>query len=121
MSIERISAVTLMTADMARAVRFYRSLGFVLRHGGEDAAFTTFAVGDGHLNLQFRPGMGRVTPWGRIILFVSDVDAVYRRALELGLTPVAPPRDAAWEERYFHLSDPDGHELSFAKPLEAQR
>ena len=27
------------------------------------------------------------------------------------------PRDAEWSERYFHLTDPDGHELSFARPL----
>ena len=27
------------------------------------------------------------------------------------------PRNASWGERYFHLQDPDGHELSFAKPL----
>ena len=29
----------------------------------------------------------------------------------------APPRDAEWGERFFHLTDPDGHELSFAWPL----
>ena len=27
------------------------------------------------------------------------------------------PRDAEWGERFFHVTDPDGHELSFAKPL----
>jgi uncharacterized glyoxalase superfamily protein PhnB len=27
------------------------------------------------------------------------------------------PRDAEWGERFFHLVDPDGHELSFARPL----
>ena len=25
--------------------------------------------------------------------------------------------DAEWGEHYFHIADPDGHELSFAKPL----
>ena len=29
----------------------------------------------------------------------------------------AVPRDAEWGERFFHLTDPDGHELSFARPL----
>jgi len=37
-----ISAVTLATQDMARAVRFYRALGFVQAYGGETAAFTSF-------------------------------------------------------------------------------
>jgi catechol-2,3-dioxygenase len=27
------------------------------------------------------------------------------------------PRNASWGERYFHMLDPDGHELSFARPL----
>jgi uncharacterized glyoxalase superfamily protein PhnB len=45
------------------------------------------------------------------------VDALYAHVLALGLEPQAPPRDAEWGERYFHLTDPDGHELSFARPL----
>ncbi len=35
MTIHSISAITLATHDMARAVRFYRALGFELTHGGE--------------------------------------------------------------------------------------
>ena len=43
---------------------------------------------------------------------------MYARAIAQGLYPEAAPRDAEWGERYFHLLDPDGHELSFAKALE---
>jgi catechol 2,3-dioxygenase-like lactoylglutathione lyase family enzyme len=121
---ESISAVTLMVSDMARAVAFYRSLGFVLRYGGEDAPFTSFTVGRGFLNLQRADGppQAKATPprstgWGRVILYVSDVDAMYDHALSLKLRPEAPPRNAPWGERFFHLRDPDGHELSFARPL----
>jgi hypothetical protein len=35
-----------------------------------------------------------------------------------GFTP-EPLSDASRGERYCHLLDPDGHELSFAKPLKA--
>jgi uncharacterized glyoxalase superfamily protein PhnB len=38
-------------------------------------------------------------------------------AFEAGFVPEFEPRDAAWGERYFHLRDPDGHELSFPRPL----
>ena len=31
--------------------------------------------------------------------------------------PQFAPCDAEWGERYFHIADPDGHDLSFAKPL----
>jgi hypothetical protein len=33
-----------------------------------------------------------------------------------GFNPESP-RDAAWGERYFHMPDPDGHQLSFARPI----
>ena len=52
-----------------------------------------------------------------MILYHSDVDALYARVLAAGYRPDTPPRDAEWGERYFHITDPDGHELSFAWPL----
>jgi catechol 2,3-dioxygenase-like lactoylglutathione lyase family enzyme len=115
--IRSISAVTLATHDMQRAVRFYRDLGFDLRYGGEDADFTSFTVGSGFLNLIAESPQRTWSWWGRMIIHVSDVDALYARAVRLGLRPHAPPRDAEWGERYFHITDPDGHELSFARPL----
>jgi catechol 2,3-dioxygenase-like lactoylglutathione lyase family enzyme len=112
-----LSAVTLATRDMARAVRFYRDLGFELAHGGEAAAFTSFRVGAGFLNLTGEAPERRWSWWGRVVFHVDDVDALHARALALGLAPHAPPHDAPWGERFFHLTDPDGHELSFARPL----
>lgn len=113
--IRSLSAVTLGTHDMARAVEFYRKLGFVVRYGDDE--FTSFEAGASYLNLiRAEPGK-RWSWWGRVIVHVEDVDAIYRRALEAGLSPHAPPEDAPWGERYFHLTDPDGHEVSLAKPL----
>jgi uncharacterized glyoxalase superfamily protein PhnB len=116
-----ISAVTLATHDMARAVAFYRSLGFDLAYGGAEASFSSFAVGSGHLNLIEAAPEQSWSWWGRVIFYVDDVDALYRRAVELGFAVEAPARDAPWGERYFHLTDPDGHELSFAHPLPGGR
>jgi uncharacterized glyoxalase superfamily protein PhnB len=45
------------------------------------------------------------------------VDAFWRHLKEKGFDPEIP-RDASWGERYFHMLDPDGHELSFARPLQ---
>jgi len=83
-TVEGISAVSLVTHDMARSVRFYRALGFTIRHGGEQASFTSLHAGSGYLNLIARPPGGPSSWWGRVI---------------------------------FHLNDPDGHALSFARPL----
>jgi catechol 2,3-dioxygenase-like lactoylglutathione lyase family enzyme len=115
--IERISAITLAVSEMARSVRFYRALGFVLKSGGEDADFTTFSVGDGYLNLDLYGGQPDQQFWGRVIFYVDDVDAMFERARSAGYAPLTTPRDAPWHERYFHIKDPDGHELSFARPL----
>ena len=115
--LEGISAVTLATHDMARAVRFYQALGLTLCHGGEGSSFTSLRAGACFLNLLSQPAGRSWSWWGRVIFRVADVDALYRRARAAGLRPEGAPRDAPWGERYFHLTDPDGHELSFAQPL----
>ncbi|MEM9175062.1 MAG: VOC family protein [Myxococcota bacterium] len=115
--IESISAVTVLVADMARSVRFYDALGLEQLYGGETAAFTSYRVGDGYVNLAAREDAGDVPLWGRTIFYVSDVDAMHARIVEAGYAPEFTPRDATWGERYFHVRDPDGHELSFARPL----
>ena len=115
--IRSINAVTLVTRDMARAVRFYEALGFSMAYGGEMTAFTSFRIGTGHLNLARADDQPPPSGGVRIIFYVDDVDAMYAHILAQGFTPEAPPRDAAWGERYFHLPDPDGYSLSFAQPL----
>jgi catechol 2,3-dioxygenase-like lactoylglutathione lyase family enzyme len=114
--IESISAVTLATRDMRRAVRFYCMLGFQPVYGGEDAAFTSFRAGSNFLNLILQPAGPHWSWWGRVIFYESDVDELYARVIAAGCRPDTAPRDAEWGERFFHLTDPDGHELSFAWP-----
>jgi catechol 2,3-dioxygenase-like lactoylglutathione lyase family enzyme len=121
--IEAISAVTLLTADMAASFAFYHALGFRVVVGGTDAEFTTFRAGGStavpnFVNVQLDPTHDPTARiWGRVIFWVDDVDAVHARAVAAGYVPEMAPSDAPWGERYFHLRDPDGHELSFAKPL----
>jgi catechol 2,3-dioxygenase-like lactoylglutathione lyase family enzyme len=116
-TIDGISAVTLATHDMARAVRFYRTLGFEVVHGDNTAGFTSFRAGHSYLNLIAQPAETRWSWWGRVIFYHSDVDALHAAVVAAGYRPDTAPRDAEWGERFFHLTDPDGHELSFAWPL----
>jgi catechol 2,3-dioxygenase-like lactoylglutathione lyase family enzyme len=116
-AIEQISAVTFRVASMTDSVRFYRDvLGLELFYGGEGAAFTSLRANNAQsaiLNLE----QGKTeTRWGRLIFYVTDVDALWTRLKGSGFNPERP-RDASWGERYFHMSDPDGHELSFAHPI----
>lgn len=116
--IESISAITLTVSDLERSVAFYEALGFERVWGGPERGFVTYRVGGQYLNLSSGGGTPPGDqPWGRVICYVRDVDAMHARALAAGFSPEAAPRDAEWGERYFHLRDPDGHELSFARPL----
>ena len=113
--IEAISAVTLAVRDMSRSVPFYEELGFTLIYGGADSPFSTLRVGRAVVNLVSAEGR-EIRWWGRFILRVTNADEQYRLFKERGLAPERP-RDASWGERYFHMEDPDGHELSFAELL----
>ena len=116
--VRTLSAVTLTTADMAASVRFYEGLGFRVAYGGAESPFTTLASGECYVNLTAVEHAGDVAVgWGRVIFHVDDVDELYEQALASGLTPAAAPRDAPWGERMFPIFDPNGHDLSFAKPL----
>jgi catechol 2,3-dioxygenase-like lactoylglutathione lyase family enzyme len=116
-NIEKISAVTLKVADMTVAVRFYRDvLGMEVIYGGDDTYFSSLRTKEEKgpiLNLEQGPS---VIGWGRLIFYVTDVDAIWAYLQEKGFHPESP-QDASWGERYFHMPDPDGHELSFARPL----
>ncbi len=110
-----LSAVTLAVANMTAATEFYEALGFEKIYGGSQAGFTSYRAGASYLNLiAAEPGSGF---WGRAIFYVDDVDAFHAQAIEAGLTPEFEPRDAPWRERYFHIVDPEGNEISFARPL----
>ncbi len=118
MRVEKISAVTFRVLNMKASVQFYRDvLGMELLYGGEDAGFSSLRAKDMQsaiLNLELGHA---VSGWGRIIFYVADVDAFWGHLTDLGFEPERP-RDASWGERYFHMLDPDGHELSFARPLQ---
>jgi len=115
-TIEKISAVTFRVVNMTDSVRFYRDvLGMELLYGGERAGFSSLRAKDAQsaiLNLELGDP---ATGWGRIIFHVGDVDTVWSHLKERGFNPEVP-QNASWGERYFHMADPDGHELSFARP-----
>ena len=114
--VEHICAVTFVVRDMARSVAFYRKLGFSIFHGGEGASFSSFRFGEAFINLAASSSY-ESQAWGRVIFRVTDADTYYKSLTAAGLRP-DEPKDAAWGERFFHVLDPDGHELSFAQLLD---
>ena len=117
MTVRSISAITLSVADMPRSVDFYRStIGLNLLYGEGNDSFVSFQIGTGFLNLISNINT-KIHWWGRVIIYVDHVDALYNKILASGWHMSSCPQDASWGERYFHVMDPDGHELSFASPI----
>ena len=118
--IQHLSAITFSVRDMQEALDFYLAFGFHLVYGGPEARFSSLQGGESFVNLQLRPDYApsqSPAPWGRIIFWVDDVDVLHQSITAQGLVSTTQPRDATWGERYFHITDPNGNELSFAKPL----
>jgi catechol 2,3-dioxygenase-like lactoylglutathione lyase family enzyme len=116
-NVQKISAVTFLVASMSASVRFYRDLlGMEVIYGDENGYFSSLRAKDGKdpiLNLEHG---NPATQWGRLIFHVSDVDGLWAYFKEKGFHQESP-RDASWGERYFPMRDPDGHELSFVRPI----
>lgn len=78
-------------------------------------------IGDSHIMLvdEF-PDMGSFGPKHlkgspvTLHLYVEDVDAVYKQAVDAGATARMPPADMFWGDRYGVLVDPFGHNWSIA-------
>jgi len=101
---------------MARAVAFYEALGVraeIRLPGGELYQLSGWQrLSQAHVSAQATS----VGPAVQSPMF-GDLDAFLTQAVSTGLRPEFPPRNGSWGERYFRILDPDGHELSFARPI----
>jgi catechol 2,3-dioxygenase-like lactoylglutathione lyase family enzyme len=140
MNVYRISAITLLVNNMQKSCKFYSKIpGFRLVYGDSFNTFTTYQVGESipnmHLNLELKSSrMVRkdynnkdaqdvdASKFGRIIFHTEDVDELYRylknnETISKMISFENEPKDAPWGERYFHVREPDGYQLSFANPI----
>jgi catechol 2,3-dioxygenase-like lactoylglutathione lyase family enzyme len=130
MNVYKISAVTILIKDMKRSCNFYSKIpGFELIYGGSPYdPFTTYEIGTSvYLNLElFKMRTNKheldTRNTGKIILHTEDVDELYfyfknNKNISRLILFENEPTDASWGERYFHIRDPDGYLLSFAKPI----
>jgi catechol 2,3-dioxygenase-like lactoylglutathione lyase family enzyme len=130
----KISAITLSVKDMAKSCKFYSGIpGFKIVYGGSnDDTFTTFKIGEDitmYLNLELRTDINTTNMhvdnrrnFGRIIFHTEDVDGLYSHfkshaSISELVSFENEPTDASWGERFFHIRDPDGYQLSFAMPI----
>jgi catechol 2,3-dioxygenase-like lactoylglutathione lyase family enzyme len=122
-----------MIKNMKRSCDFYSNIpGFRLAYGGSsNDSFTTFEIGRDmpkmYLNLELATSRNSEydkSPrhFGRVIFHTDNVDKLYSyfKGNE-GISKIIlfenEPTNAPWGERYFHILEPDGYQLSFAQPL----
>ena len=60
--------------------------------------------------------VGAVT--GTVFLYVTDVDAVYKRAVDAGARSIMPPSDMFWGDRFGKVADQFGHHWGIATHIE---
>ena len=134
MKVYKISAVTLIIKSMTRSCNFYSRIpGFKLVYGGSrNDTFSTYEIGGYkfkmYLNLELiTPGAyihnqdRRAKQFGRIIFRTENVNELYsffrkNKSISKIISFENEPKDAPWGERYFHIREPDGYQLSFAEP-----
>ncbi len=89
---------------------------------GKTIAHAEIQIGDSHIMLGDEcgaPGTA-VSPTTAnnttftIHLYVEDVDASFKRAVEAGATSVMPPTEMFWGDRFAKVADPFGHHWSIA-------
>ena len=118
----------LVVDDGARAIEFYKkAFGATetVRMAGPDGKIghAEFKIGDSFVMLSDEMMGNRSakalggSPVG-IFLYVDDVDAVFKQAVDAGGTSEMPPADMFLGDRFGRLTDPFGHKWSLATHIE---
>jgi PhnB protein len=114
--------------DAARAIEFYQGafgaevvarldMGGVIGHA-------ELKVGDSRLMLNDEfPDHGKLAPPAQgsgvtLHLYVGDVDAIYKGAVDAGAESLMAPENMFWGDRYAQVKDPFGHCWGIATHVE---
>jgi PhnB protein len=119
----------LIVDDPGAALDFYaRAFGAEtverMEMGGK-IAHAEIRIGDSHVMLSGEwPDMGKLGPKARggatasLMIYLDDVDAAFRRALDAGATEERAPENQFWGDRMGVLKDPFGHSWMLATHVE---
>jgi PhnB protein len=119
---------SLIVRDAAKAIEFYKAV-----FGATELMRMTFpgSAKVAHAELKIRdsvmmlgdecPEMGALAPQpdagsppSSVMIYMTDVDSVYKKAVTLGAKGTMPPMDMFWGDRYAKFVDPFGHQWGVA-------
>jgi PhnB protein len=119
-----------VVSDGAAAIAFYsKAFGAteLYRMDGPDGKImhAEMLIGDSPVMLSDEfPEMGAKSPKAyqgspvHLFLYVPDVDAWFKRAVDAGATVAAPVQDMFWGDRFGQVTDPFGHTWQIAMHVE---
>lgn len=124
----------LYVKDVPRSVAFYEdafgmSRAFVheagmyaeLDTGATTLAFAAYGLAKTNLPGGFIPNNPEAPPGGfEIALVTDDIHGAWKRALEAGATPVAPPASKPWGQIVAFVRDIDGITVELCTPTVAR-
>lgn len=120
---------SLVVSDADAAIAFYKkAFGaeeiMVMRTPNGAVMHAEFKIGDSAIMLGGEwPDHGMKAPLprhysGGLHVYVQDVDKAYQRAVDAGATPMMPPADMFWGDRYGKVIDPYNHVWGVATHIE---
>ena len=115
----QLNAIGIVASDMGKSISFYRLLGVDVPETPDEGHVDTFLPNGVRFMLDTEEVIRSFTPdWTRergnqvALAFEcaspSEVDEVFRRAVDAGFHGEKEPWDAFWGQRYAQLQDPDG-------------
>jgi PhnB protein len=116
--------------DAAAAIEFYkRAFGaeetMRMDWGNGRIGHAELKIGDSHVMLSDPfPQSSTTSPkelggtTGSIFMYVEDVDAVFKQAVDAGATATMEPENMFWGDRFGSITDPFGHVWSIATHVE---
>lgn len=115
----------------AKAIEFYKKafgaheLFRIAGHDANSIGHAEIKIGDSVLMLADQPpGDAHKSPLAlggtpvSLLLYVRDVDTVFKRAIEAGAKQIAPVEDKFYGDRMGTLVDPFGHQWSIGTHIE---
>jgi uncharacterized glyoxalase superfamily protein PhnB len=121
---------SLVCRDAAAAIEFYqRAFGATVRHRMQmpdgKVMHAELQIGDSAVMLSDEfPDFGSVSPKTlggtatTLHVYVPDVDAAFKQAIEAGATEQMPVQNQFWGDRSGYLHDPFGHRWGLATRVE---
>ena len=120
----------LAVEDAAKAIDFYKRAFGATEHVKMDGPGGTIAhaelqIGDSMIMLSdpfpqsnIRPPSERGGATSSILMYVEDVDAAFKRAVDAGASSTSEPENQFWGDRWGTVTDPFGHLWQIATHVE---